>query len=142
MQALNYDLLKKETPFIEEKSLRHVAMVAKFLDDNKPKATDQKHHLKVNLHSFKLILVNFSVAEFKRTYLSSEREKENLCVVFTYSTKRATTAKKCTDKRNARAKLLFCQPKPIAFWPFLLPSLSTLLIKFPIFVIQKCFFHS
>ena len=135
-------MLKKETPFIEEKSLRHVAMVAKFLDDNKPKATDQKHHLKVNLHSFKLILVNFSVAEFKRTYLSSEREKENLCVVFTYSTKHATTAKKCTDKRNARAKLLFCQPKPIAFWPFLLPSLSTLLIKLPIFVIQKCFFHS
>ena len=74
--------------------MRHVAMVAKFLDDNKPKATDQKHHLKVNLYSFKLILVNFSVAEFKRTYLSSEREKENLCVVFTYSTKRATTAKK------------------------------------------------
>ena len=114
-------------------------MVAKFLDDNKPKATDQKHHLKVNLLSFKLILVNFSVAEFKRTYLSSEREKENLCVVFTYSTKRATTAKKCTDKRNARAKLLFCQPKPIAFLPFSLPS--PLLLKLPIVVIQNCFFH-
>ena len=100
-------MLEKETPFSREKSLRHVAMVAKFLDDNKPKATDQKHHLKVNLYSFKLILVNFSVVEFKRTYLSSEREKENLCVVFTYFTKRATTAKKCTDKRDARAKLLF-----------------------------------
>ena len=87
--------------------MRHVAMVAKFLDDNKPKAPDQKHHLKVNLHSCKLILAKYSVVEFKRTYLS-EREKEYLCVVFSYSIKRETTAKKCTNKRNARAKLLFC----------------------------------
>ena len=28
------------------------------------------------------------------------------------------TAKKCTKKRNASAKLLFCQSKPIAFLPF------------------------
>ena len=40
---------------------------------------------------------------------------------------RATTAKKCTKKSDARAKLLFCQSKPIAFLPFLLPSLSSLL---------------
>ena len=44
----------------EEKSLRHVAMVATFLDDNKP-----KRHLKVDSHSFKLprsylILFNLS----------------------------------------------------------------------------------
>ena len=32
---------------------------------------------------------------------------------------RATTAKKCTKKRDARAKLLFCCYKPIAFFPFL-----------------------
>ena len=32
-----------------EKSLRHVAMVAKFLDDNKP-----KRHLKSDSHCFKL----------------------------------------------------------------------------------------
>ena len=29
--------------------------------------------------------------------------------------RRATTARKCTKKREARAKLLFCQFKPIAF---------------------------
>ena len=36
------------------------------------------------------------------------------------------TAKKCTKKRDARAKL-FCQSKLIAFLPFLLPSPSLLL---------------
>ena len=35
---------------IEEKSLRHVSMVAEFLDDKKPK----KSLKKVNLHCFKL----------------------------------------------------------------------------------------
>ena len=44
---------------------------------------------------------------------------------------RATKAKKCTKKRDARAKLLFGQSRPIAFLPFSLLSLS-LLLKFPI----------
>ena len=34
----------------------------------------------------------------------------------------AETAKKCTKKRDARANLLFCQSKPIAFLPFSLRS--------------------
>ena len=36
-------------------------------------------------------------------------------------------AKKCTKKRDARAKLLFCQSKPISivFLPFMLPLLSS-----------------
>ena len=39
---------------------------------------------------------------------------------------RATTATKCTEKRDARAKC--CLPsKPVAFLPFLLPSPSSLL---------------
>ena len=37
------------------------------------------------------------------------------------------TAKKCTKKRDARAKLLFCQSKPIAFLPYFLTSPSSLL---------------
>ena len=37
------------------------------------------------------------------------------------------TAKKCKQNRDARAKLLFCQSKPIAFLPFALPSPSSLL---------------
>ena len=32
-------------------------------------------------------------------------------------------AKKCTKRRDARAKLLFCKSKPIDFLPFSLPSL-------------------
>ena len=38
------------------------------------------------------------------------------------------TTKKCTKKRNAPAQLLFCQSKPIAFWPLSLPSS---LVKLP-----------
>ena len=41
------------------------------------------------------------------------------------------TAKKCTTKHDARAKLLFCQSKPIAFLPLSLTSPSSLL-KLPI----------
>ena len=41
------------------------------------------------------------------------------------------TAKKCTTKHDARAKLLFCQSKPIGFLPFSLTSRSSLL-KLPI----------
>ena len=37
------------------------------------------------------------------------------------------TAKKCTKKRDARAKLLFCESKPIDFLPFSLTSPSSLL---------------
>ena len=44
-------------------------------------------------------------------------------------------AKKCTKKRDARAKLFFCQSKPvnIAFLPFILPLLSSSsFLKLPI----------
>ena len=67
--------------------------------------------------------------------------KKNCCFVFPASTKReirhfhvvvvATTAKKCTKKRDARAKLFLCQSKPIAFLPSSLTSPSSLL-KLPI----------
>ena len=66
------------------------------------------------------MLAKFSGVESERTYLSleKEKEKENLCSVFTNSIERAreikmfpvavTTDEKCTKKRDARAKLLFC----------------------------------
>ena len=47
--------------------------------------------------------------------------------VFTSYYSLPVTAKKCTKKRDARAKLLFCQSKPIAFLPFSLTSPSSLL---------------
>ena len=49
---------------------------------------------------------------------------------------RAATAKKCTKKRDARAKLFFCQSKPSAFLPLSLPSPSSLL-KFPVISSQR-----
>ena len=50
-------------------------------------------------------------------------------------------AKKCTKKRDARAKLLFCQSKPIGvFRPFSLPSPSSLL-KLPINQGRHCLLY-
>ena len=64
------------------------------------------------------MLAFFLELSSKRLYQSSGKEKESRCLVFTSSTKReikafshrsrAVTAKKCTKKRDARAKLLFC----------------------------------
>ena len=50
---------------------------------------------------------------------------------------RAATAKKCTKKGDARAKLLFCKSKPIAFFQFSLPSPSSLLKRPYVNVIQE-----
>ena len=56
----------------------------------------------------------------------NKKGKENFCVVHTYSINyifrkfscrsRATRAKKCTKKREARAKLFLYKTKPIAFF--------------------------
>ena len=100
------------TPMVngEEKSLRHVAMVAIFLDDNKPKI-----HLK---SKFALFQTSFEFNP-KGPYLSLNKEKETFCVVFTYSIKRAHEIRKfhaavvqrrlrnVQKKRYARAELLF-----------------------------------
>ena len=49
---------------------------------------------------------------------------------------RAATANKSTKKRDARAKLLFCQSKPITLLPFSFPSPSSLL-KLPLISIKS-----
>ena len=58
------------------------------------------------------MLAKFSEVEFERTVF---KEKEIVCVVFTYSMKQAREIKKfhvasraTTAKRDAGAKLLFC----------------------------------
>ena len=87
------------------------------------------------------MLAKFYGLNPKGPYLSFEKEKENFCVLPTYSIKRAneirkfhvaaraTTAKKCKKTyRDARAKLFFCQFKAkfvvsrcafCIFWVFL-----------------------
>ena len=83
--------------------------------------------------------------ESGRTVSWFRKRKKIFCVVLTYSIKRAseirkvscrsraTTAKKCTKKRDACAKLFSFQFKPIAF---------LLLQKLPIVVVQKFCYHS
>jgi len=73
----------------DEKSLRQVAMVAKFLDDNKPKASLTKSICTVSnfidvtrFHLICKILVKLSGVEPERTVSGLEKEKENfvLCL--------------------------------------------------------------
>ena len=70
----------------EYKSLRHVAMVAKFLDDNKPKTSLKTFSDSfINLVQFQLIcqmLATFSGVKSERTVCKIRKRKKN-CVVFT-----------------------------------------------------------
>ena len=70
----------------------------------------------------------------KGLYQSLKKEKESCCLVFRSSTKRESRhfhvvvvqrRLRSTKKRDARAKLLFCQSKPIALLSFSLPSPSS-----------------
>ena len=104
--------------------LRHVAMVAKFLDDNKPKI-----HLRSKFALHRCYSMSFNLShvgeifctESERTVSEFRKDKETFCFVFTYSVKRvscrsrATMAKKCAKKRDTRAKLLFYFYKLIVF---------------------------
>ena len=88
------------------------------------------------------MLAIFQELNSKGLYLSSEKQNENHCLVFTPVHKtwnsevsrhsRAVTARKNTKKRDVRAKLLFCQGKPIASLTFLLTSPFTPLLNLPI----------
>ena len=76
---------------IEEKSLRHVSMVAEFLDDNKPKKSLKKWICTVSnfvdlvqFHSICQLLAKFSGLNLKGPYLRLEKEEENFCIVLTY----------------------------------------------------------
>ena len=79
----------------EEKSLRHVAIVAKFLDDNKPIKS-----LKSPFALFQTLPILFSF---------------NFCVVFTYSIKRAREIRKShvvvvqRRQRNVQNSVMYVQ---------------------------------
>ena len=93
-----------------------------------------------NAHDF------FPGVEFQRTVsklTKTKRKSVVRCLVFTSSIKREIRKfhvvvvqrrqKKCTKKRDARAKLLFYQSQAVAFLPFSLTSPSSL-PKLPIIV--------
>ena len=75
------------------------------------------------------MLENFLELNSKGLYQSSGKEKESCCGEFPFSTKREIRdfhvvvvqlrAKKCTKRRDVRAKLLFCYYKPVAFFAVL-----------------------
>ena len=119
--------------------LRHVAMVAKFLDDNKLKTSLKKWILTVSnfIHLIVKCWRNFSWFECE----SVEKEKENFCAVFTNSIKCAHGMRKlhvAVVQRGLRSVLLLI--KPIVFLPLSLPSPSSLL-KLSLIVIQKFCYH-
>ena len=139
----------------EEKSLRHVAMVETFLDDNKPKL----HLLNENSHCFKLhrsYSLSFNLSNVGEIFwIQSERKRKRkrnfLCCVHLLrkagSVKlevscrsRAMMAIKCAKKRHALAQLLFTDINLLPFLPFSSPSPS-LLTKLPFVVIQKFLYH-
>ena len=64
----------------------------------------------------------------KRKLLSCVPVLDKTWIRHFHTSSLATTANKCTKKRDARAKLLFCQSKPVAFlsFSFSLPSPSSL----------------
>ena len=118
----------------EKKSLRHIAIVATFLDDKKPKI-----HLKrelavwLKLHRSYSIPFNVSIVgdisgvesegtlpkfrKRKRKFLSRVHllHKAGTWNEDVSCRSRATTAKKCAKKRDTRANLLFCKLTPIGF---------------------------
>ena len=78
-----------------EKSLSHVVMVAKFLDDNKPRKSLKKYMRTVSnfidLIQFHLICQMLAKCsgyfESERTISKFRKRKRRFCVVFTYSIK-------------------------------------------------------
>ena len=112
-----------------EKRLRHVAVVAKFLDDNKLKTSLKKGIRTISnfidvieFHLTCQMLAKFPEVESERivSKFRKRRRAFNFCVVFTYSIKRASEIRKfhvavvqrrlgnVKKKCDARAKLLFC----------------------------------
>ena len=75
--------------FNREKSLRHVAIIAKFSDDNKPKTSFKKWIRTVSNFFFiwQIMLAKFWGVESERT-LSKFKKRKKKCVLFTYSIKR------------------------------------------------------
>ena len=101
----------------------------------------RKRHLKNKFNipprSIRQVLSNLSGVEIIKNVLKyRKRKRKSLsCVHLLHKTwnkalsrrSRAVTAKKCTITRDARAKLLFCLFKPIAFLTIWLTPPSTLL---------------
>ena len=114
--------IERRSRYIILPCYRHVAIVAQFLVDNKLKTSLQKWICTVsnftNLIQFHLIcqmLAKFSGVEYKRTISRFRKRNRNICVVFTYSIKRACEIRKfhgaVTQQwlRNVQKSLMPCK---------------------------------
>ena len=129
----------------EEKSSRHVAMVARVLDDDKPIkslksvfALFQASPILFNFVWFGKSWRNFLWDRIYR-YLSLEKESDNFCVVFTYSIKWAREIRKFrvvvvqrwqrnVENSMIRVQVVVSKYKHLIFLPFFLPSPSSLVL--------------
>ena len=126
---LNFNTLHNR----EKKSLRHVATVTKFLAENKAKVNYDTVTNFIDLSQLHLICQ--MLTKFSGYLFQKKIKRKFLCYVhLLYKAgvyekvscrSRASTAKKCTKKRDASAKQLFCLYKPIVFLFFLPYSLSS-----------------
>ena len=117
----------------EEKSLRHVAMEAKFLDDNKPikslTCKSLSHYFKLHRSysiSFNLANLFFGTISVYSD-LSLEKESDNFCVVLIYSIKQACEIgtfhvvvvqrrqRNVQNNVHGTCKVVVCQHKHIIF---------------------------
>ena len=124
-----FDSCKALSPFLfthrEDKS-RHVAMVAKFLEDNKPKTSLKKWIRTVSnfndLIQFHLtcrMLAKFCAVKSERTVSKWRKRKRKFCVGFTYSIKQAREIGKFhvtvvqRRLRNVQFKTAWCTCKAV-----------------------------
>ena len=143
-----------------EKSLRHVAMVAKFPDVKKPKTSLKKRIRTVSnfieiiqCHLICQMLAKFSGVESQRPNLSLKKEGKNFSVVFTYFVKQAREIRKFhvavlqRGLKNVQKRVMHVQSCNFANVNLLLFAVlfavasPSSLLMFPIVVIQKFCYH-
>ena len=125
-----FDSRKTLSPFLfthrEDKSLRHVAMVAKFLEDNKPK-TSLKRWIRnvsnfndlIQFHVTCQMLAKFCAVKSERTVSKLRKRKRKFCVGFTCSIKQARVIRKFQVAvvqrrlRNVQFKTAWCKCKAV-----------------------------
>ena len=115
----------------EDKSLRLVAMVAKFPEDHKPKTSLKKWIRTVSnfndviqFHLTFQMLAKFSGVESERTVSKVRKRKRKFCVGFTYSTKQARVIRKFhvavvqRRLRDVHLKTAWCTCKVVVLLAF------------------------
>ena len=131
----------------ENKSLRLVAMVAKFPEDHKPKTSLKKWIRTVSnfndviqFHLTFQMLAKFSGVESERTVSKLRKRKRKFCVGFTYSTKQARVIRKFhvavvqRRLRNVQSKTAWCTYKVVVLLLYIMLLLFSVHVAVAVFV--------